>query len=314
MPQIQLFIATYNRPTLVLKAIQSALNQNFDSYEIIVSDNSTNYETKKLIKDIDETRIIYRKREPSLSALDHFNLILSEVSAKYFLIFHDDDQMLPNMLSSLIINFEKYSNENIIAVGANALLSKNNVLSNIRFRKGIKTDIIIESSTELANLYLIKKGIVPFASYLYKNEVAKSIIFDIKKGGKYCDVAFLLDVCTLGKVINLEKPLMVLNQHDNRDVNDHIFSEKIKLIHYINKITNLHLRDELIVNFRLVNLYAELCKSIKSNDIIPWNKRSQRIILLLIKYKNYEYILKLTVKFIQSHLNLILNKNKIYSK
>lgn len=310
MPKIQLFIATYNRPTLVGNAIQSALNQNFDSYEVIVSDNSTNDETEKLIYDIDETRIIYRKRTPSLSALDHFNLILSEVSTKYFLIFHDDDQMLPNMLSSLIHSIEKYNGEKIIAVGANAILAKNNVLTHKKFRNNIKKDIILENSTELARLYFIKGGIVPFTSYLYRKEIANEIRFDVKKGGKYSDVAFLLDVCNLGVVKNLEEPLMVLNQHDNQDSNDNIFEEKLKLIRYIVKTTNFSHNDKYIVNYRLYNIYSESCKLLNLNYNFFWNRRILKILMLFIKYNNYECFLKLFVKSFQYHLLGIYNKLK----
>ena len=51
MHKIQIFIATFNRPTLVIKAINSALNQDFDSFELIISDNSTDDETESLILD-----------------------------------------------------------------------------------------------------------------------------------------------------------------------------------------------------------------------------------------------------------------------
>ena len=41
MIDVQIFIATYNRSNLVVKAINSVLNQTFKSIELIVSDNST---------------------------------------------------------------------------------------------------------------------------------------------------------------------------------------------------------------------------------------------------------------------------------
>jgi glycosyltransferase involved in cell wall biosynthesis len=56
MPEIQIFIATYNRPTLVVNAINSVLNQDFDSFEVIVSDNSSNDETENLISRLKNKR------------------------------------------------------------------------------------------------------------------------------------------------------------------------------------------------------------------------------------------------------------------
>jgi glycosyltransferase involved in cell wall biosynthesis len=68
MPSVQIFIATYNRPLLLEAAINSTLNQDFDSFEVIISDNSTNDETEKLISRFRDNRLKYIKRRPSLSS------------------------------------------------------------------------------------------------------------------------------------------------------------------------------------------------------------------------------------------------------
>src|SRR5659263_209879 len=101
MSVIQIFIATHNRPILVISAIQSALKQNFGSFEVIVSDNSTNEETGEVIKQFEDNRLIYKRRTPILSSSDHFNAILQDVTSDYFMIFHDDDIMYFNMLKYL---------------------------------------------------------------------------------------------------------------------------------------------------------------------------------------------------------------------
>ena len=49
MVKIQIFIASYNRPHLVVKTIDSVLSQTFNSFNVIVSDNSTNDETESLL-------------------------------------------------------------------------------------------------------------------------------------------------------------------------------------------------------------------------------------------------------------------------
>ena len=58
--KIQVFIATYNRPELMFRSLNSVINQNFDSYEIIVSDNSTDNRTEEIIKETTEKIRMFR--------------------------------------------------------------------------------------------------------------------------------------------------------------------------------------------------------------------------------------------------------------
>jgi len=123
IPKIQVFILTYNRPQYVLRAVNSALNQNFDDYEVIISDNSTNDDTQKIIATLNNDKLKYKKREPSLPVIEHFNLVLSEVASDYFILFHDDDEMLPDYVSTLFETLK--NNPDIVAAASNAFLISN---------------------------------------------------------------------------------------------------------------------------------------------------------------------------------------------
>ena len=301
-PKIHIFLATYNRPQMVCVAIDSILSQSFKDFVLIVSDNSTNDQTQKVIEENYLDAFIYRRRLPSLTAIDHFDKMLSEVDSDYFMIFHDDDIMLPNMIGSLIKHFDYSYDKNVLAVGANALIMKNNIRTNQRFRQKINHDVMINNPSQLAKLYSVKNSIAPFASYLYKEEVAKSISPDIKKGGKYCDVAYLLDICCVGSILNLDEPLMILNQHNNQDSNNHLFQDKSKLINHIIKITTLSRSDELILNFRLSNLYAEILNLYRTNHLNFWSWKNFKFMIIFIKYRNFEFLLKTIIRSIQLHV------------
>lgn len=286
---IQAFILTYNRPLMVVNAIRSALNQDFNSFEIIVSDNSTNDETQLILSSQEFSNIIYRKRVPSLSPSDHFNLVLSEVNSEFFMIFHDDDVMLPNMISTLYNHFLNSNQNNVVAIGANAYLAENYTISSKLFRQCIKENIIIHNPTELSTLYLKKNSIVPFNSYLYKKQISKVIKADVNKGGKYCDVAFLMDISNLGKVINLESPLMIVNQHPSQDSNINSFYDKLKLINYITNNTQLSRRNKLLKRYRLYNIYAEYSNNLQFGFNLF---RYLNFCFILVKHLNIEIFFK----------------------
>jgi len=295
MNKIQVFIATYNRPKLLKETLQSVLQQDYENYDIIISDNSNNDETEYLINKLNNKRLYYIKRNPSLSPINHFNAILQNVTAEFFMIFHDDDLMLPNMLSTLMNHFE----DNVVAVGANALLMKNNVITKTFFRKKMHSNITIYNSQELAILYAIGNRTVPFPSYLYKNIVAKKNILDIKKGGKYSDAAFIVDVCLLGKIIHIKNPLMIYNIHINQDSQNHKFLEKIKLINYFINTIKIRRKNKHIIRYRINNIYLEFCNILRNNLLPFYKQRLLRILLIIIKYKDLNHFCKLTIRVFQ---------------
>jgi len=286
MPQIQLFIATYNRPALVVNAIKSALNQSFKSYEVILSDNSTNSETEILISDIKDNRFKYIRRKQSLQAIDHLNAILSDVTADYFMIFHDDDIMYPEMLSELYNNI--ILDNNIIAVGANARIITSNIFTNRLMFKNRSGNLLINDRNQMAHQYLIKRGIVPFPSYLYNSKVAKKMFLNFDNGGKHCDVAFMMDITSIGNVLFLNKPLMnyFIRPVQDSAIND--FLQKIKLINFITRTTIYKNNSKLIKRFRIVNLYYELIQDNKSNNQMHF-KRKMKIIKLIFKISPLDF-------------------------
>ena len=139
MPLVQIFIATYNRPILVEKAIRSALAQDFDSFEVIVSDNSTTDETESMISVVYAGQLIYKRRKPSLLPIEHLNAILEDVTSEYFMIFHDDDLMHTNMVKELYNTL--ISNTDLISVGANARIITSDLMPDSK--KGYSAFILI---------------------------------------------------------------------------------------------------------------------------------------------------------------------------
>jgi|ERR1035437_509347 glycosyltransferase involved in cell wall biosynthesis len=298
MSVIQVFIVTHNRPKLVINAIQSILKQKCDSFEVIVSDNSTNEDTDENIKHIEDNRLIYKRRIPALSPADHFNTILHDVTAEYFMIFHDDDIMHHDMLQRLYENI--ISDKDILAVGGNAKIITHDIFPNRVMLKNKKKDLLVSNRDQMAYQYLIKRGIVPFPSYLYRNEVAKKLRFDTNHGGKHSDVAFLMDIASMGKVLMLIEPLMDYIISPGQDSKTNEFLHRINLINYITKTTNYKNNSYLIKRFRIVNLYYELNQDRKTKSPIS-GRRRLKILKLIFKVSPFDF-------FPRSIFHLILDK------
>jgi glycosyltransferase involved in cell wall biosynthesis len=280
MKQVQLFIATYNRPLLVKNAIQSALNQNFNSFEVIVSDNSTSDETEILVSAINNERLVYIRRRPCLKVIDHLNAILRDVSSEYFMIFHDDDTMYPEMISELMLNMA--SDPDIIAAGANARIITSGIFPDRLMLRQNFGNLIIHNRDEMAHQYLIRRGIVPFPSYLYRSGIAKKMKFNPENGGKHCDVAFLMDLTSYGPVLMLKKPLMDYNISFGQDSSTNNFQHRIKLINFIITTTCYRRDSYLIKKFRIVNLYYEIIQDKRNKHKLSLKRRFKILKLIFL--------------------------------
>lgn len=91
-PLVSIMIPTYNRPQLFEKTLQSALAQTYPNVEILVTDNSTNEETRLLMeKYVEDARIKYfRNREAGCKA-DNFRPFEKLARGEYLQWCMDDD-------------------------------------------------------------------------------------------------------------------------------------------------------------------------------------------------------------------------------
>ena len=286
MDKIQVFILTYNRPDKVLTAIYSVLNQSYKNIELIVSDNSSNEKTHKILSELNYDRVKYIRRKIVLNPIEHLNVILSEVTSNYFMMFHDDDEMHENMIEKLFSNIEPF--DDIVAVGSNAYLKIDAEITKQKMFKASCQKMVLANYFEVSNQYLKRNGIVPFPSYLYRKIVSKKIQFNINEGGQNCDMTFIMKLTDLGKIKLLEEPLMNYFINSN---NDHVLF--------------LHKNMQQVLNFLLSQPestnYSEIIK--KMNLQITYLEIKQDILMGKIRYISNGYFYKFCKLLVWSPFN-----------
>lgn len=246
---------THNRPDCVLNAIESVRKQSFTDFTLIVSDNSTNQLTEELIREMyPSPDFVYIKREPSVGGIEHLNLILSEVTSDYFMIFHDDDVMHVNMVESLYNKIKE--NEFYVAVAGNAYII-NTRKDTKRIFNNLKQDVCVLTEHDMCVRYLTN-DILPFPSYMYKSAIVKKVNFDRSEGGKYCDSTFIIKLLNWGTVYFISEPLMDYYEHSRQDSSVWEFWQKNDQIRFMINHSGLTRKSPLILNFRIHNLYGEL--------------------------------------------------------
>jgi len=97
-PKVSVVISAYNHEQYVGEAIQSILDQTFQDFEIVITDNGSTDNTFEEIKKIKDPRIrLYRFRD-NQGACAAYNNCKERSKGKYILIFNSDDILLPNKI------------------------------------------------------------------------------------------------------------------------------------------------------------------------------------------------------------------------
>lgn len=99
--KFSIVIPSRNRHETLPFTLQSCFHQDYDNYEVIVCDNSSDEETKKCIHPFLNNKLVYHKAPVSLSMSDNWELAVSFATGDYIIVIGDDDALLPNCLSKI---------------------------------------------------------------------------------------------------------------------------------------------------------------------------------------------------------------------
>lgn len=104
-----IIIPTRERKDTLVHTIRSVLNQNYDEYSIIVSDNYSQDGTEELVESFSNSRIIYINTGKRVSMSHNWEFALNYVKGGWVTILGDDDALLPGSLGKVneIINKTK---------------------------------------------------------------------------------------------------------------------------------------------------------------------------------------------------------------
>jgi len=107
-PFFSIVLPTYNRADFITKAIESAMEQAFEDWELIIIDDGSTDDTKEVVQSYQEERIIYVWQEnKERSAARNHGIEIAR--GQYVCFLDSDDYYLPNHLQDLYSQIEKHN-------------------------------------------------------------------------------------------------------------------------------------------------------------------------------------------------------------
>ena len=98
-PLLSIVVATKNRVRYCIDCIESTLNHIDTDFELIVQDNTDNYDLREYVETrISDSRLIYNYSPPPFSSIDNFNAAMELATGEYVCLIGDDDAILPDLM------------------------------------------------------------------------------------------------------------------------------------------------------------------------------------------------------------------------
>lgn len=106
IPKVSLCIPCYNQTQHLKKTLDSIVNQDYQDYELIISDDSTDDRVLELIQNhrIPNEKIRYYKNSPSLGTPENWNFAIEKSQGSYIKIMHHDDYFISEKSLSELVN------------------------------------------------------------------------------------------------------------------------------------------------------------------------------------------------------------------
>lgn len=261
-PKLSVLIPTYNREIFVKKAIESVLNQDFQDFEIICSDNASSDATFEVLQEFarKDSRIKVYENATNLGAVPNWKNCLDHASGEYVHWLWSDDWIEPNFYIDAFELLERDQTQMLTTWNFRSDNQNNEEEKYLSWQfSHAKIPGIVAAKKILLGTYELP---VSPAAYIIKREfLVENFYIDIPKISELLDpvkkavgVDSLMVAGTascVDYISVLQKPSVVFRQHDN--------------------ISSQLTRDGILVTLYTVShlwFLAHKCKSINMEDFV----------------------------------------------
>lgn len=101
-PVVSVIITTYNRATLLSRAVESVLNQAHKDFELIVVDDASTDNTRTVVNHFDDERLKYVRHDKNRHLSAARNTGIKRADGRYVAFLDDDDEWRPQKLEKQV--------------------------------------------------------------------------------------------------------------------------------------------------------------------------------------------------------------------
>lgn len=168
-----IIMPTYNRASMIGKAIGSILNQEYTNFELIIVNDGGEDHTEEIVRSFRDPRIKYYYKENEQKSIAK-NFGFDQARGQYVSSFDDDDIMYPHHLSTALRLIEQYNHPEAVYVHYDIL---NEVLQHTAIPKPISgaiNELIVAQNPLSNNGVFLRKDITSEYRYYHSASLKMS--------------------------------------------------------------------------------------------------------------------------------------------
>lgn len=134
-PSVSIGMPAYNGEQYIRKALESLLAQDYENFELIISDNASTDATRQICREYanKDQRIRFCRQPRNIGAIANFKTVLEMSQGKYFMWAAVDDSWLPEFVSALVGELETHSDAGVAMCAVDRVCEDGNLFDTIHF-------------------------------------------------------------------------------------------------------------------------------------------------------------------------------------
>lgn len=171
--KVSICIPTYQQANLLRRCLDSILEQNFEDYEIVITDDSKSLDVSDLVEEYKDSRIRYFRNEPSLGSPLNWNMGFRLAQGEYLKIMHHDDWFAsPESLGKFVELLDRNQDADIAFAGSCDIRSEN------RRKPHVAKSVTLEKIVKEPRILLMENRLGAPSVMIFRNK--RNLFFDEK--------------------------------------------------------------------------------------------------------------------------------------
>lgn len=161
MELVSAIIPTHNRADLLLKAIESILNQTYKNIEIIIIDDASTDDTEEVVLSLKNDKITYHKVIESKGGNHARNLGAEKARGKYIAFLDDDDIWREDKIQKQVAALQNNEKAGLVYTGSKIIYTNSgNTYVNSPQKKGdLSKEILMKNYVGTTSSVLLEKAV-----------------------------------------------------------------------------------------------------------------------------------------------------------
>jgi glycosyltransferase involved in cell wall biosynthesis len=271
-PIVSIGMPVFNGADFLRQSIDSILNQTFQFFELIISDNASNDDTEMICRDYinKDSRIKYYRQKSNIGPTKNFEFVLKMANCKYFMWAAADDlndfTYIEKLVKILINNTDfVLVMSDINNIDENGIIISYINIDNIRIG-----DVSTNWSIHRKKFFKVPTSNIFFCIYgLFVTSVIKKVELNYKnlvKNTSGLEIPILAQVAMLGKIGSIEEPLKFYRRHSMSVYNLEQKKDSDFTFNFKNNLNKVLILILIVINSRVrsydkINLWLSLIKT-----------------------------------------------------